>query len=182
MLIFGFKERPRPFCSDLRPRRGRHILAPRDPGDPATLPTLPLPPSHTYPVLHFSLTQNLKTRPFPLRTLFRAFTSALPSTSARTTSPDPRNAARCSGVHPSCRRAPRLSPAPATPGTSRQRAVACPGRPAWPCVPLSHISWTAPAPLPQHILLAIPPCNQYTFNPILLLISWIQGVCTSQLD
>ena len=40
MLIFGFKERPRPFCSDPRPRRGRHILAPRDPGDPATLPTL----------------------------------------------------------------------------------------------------------------------------------------------
>ena len=40
MLIFGFKERPRPFCSDPRPRQGRHILAPRDPGDPATLPTL----------------------------------------------------------------------------------------------------------------------------------------------
>ena len=38
MLNFGFKdsERPRPFCSDPRPRRGRHILAPRDPGDPAT--------------------------------------------------------------------------------------------------------------------------------------------------
>ena len=37
---FWLKERPRPFCSDPRPRLGRHILAPRDPGDPATLPTL----------------------------------------------------------------------------------------------------------------------------------------------
>ena len=37
---FGFRERLRPFCSDPRPRRGRHILAPRDQGDPATLPTL----------------------------------------------------------------------------------------------------------------------------------------------
>ena len=40
MLVFGFKERPRPFFSDQRPRRGRRILAPRDPSDPATLPTL----------------------------------------------------------------------------------------------------------------------------------------------
>ncbi len=28
------------FCSAPRPRRGRYFLAPRDPGDPATLPTL----------------------------------------------------------------------------------------------------------------------------------------------
>ena len=40
MMIFGFKERPRHFFSDPRPRRGRHVLAPRDPSDPATLPTL----------------------------------------------------------------------------------------------------------------------------------------------
>ena len=40
MLIFGFKERPCPFCSDQQPSRGRHILAPRYQGDPATLPTL----------------------------------------------------------------------------------------------------------------------------------------------
>ena len=40
MLVFGFKERPSPFFSDPQPR-GRHVLAPRDPGDPATLPTLP---------------------------------------------------------------------------------------------------------------------------------------------
>ena len=37
MLVFGFKERPSPFFSDPQPR-GRHVLAPRDPGDPATLP------------------------------------------------------------------------------------------------------------------------------------------------
>ena len=35
-----FKERPRHFFSDTRPRRGRHVLAPRDRSDPATLPTV----------------------------------------------------------------------------------------------------------------------------------------------
>ena len=40
MMAFGFKERPRHFLSDPRLRRGRHLLAPRDPSDPATLPTL----------------------------------------------------------------------------------------------------------------------------------------------
>ena len=37
MTVFGFNERPRHFLSDPRPRRGRHILAPRDPSpsDPA---------------------------------------------------------------------------------------------------------------------------------------------------
>ena len=42
-MVFGFKERPRHFFSDPRPRRGRHVLAPRDPSDPATLPTLRSP-------------------------------------------------------------------------------------------------------------------------------------------
>ena len=37
---FGFKELPRQFFSDPRPHRGRHALAPRDPIDPVTLPTL----------------------------------------------------------------------------------------------------------------------------------------------
>ena len=41
MMVFGFKEPPRHFFGDPRPRRGRHLLAPRDPSDPATLPTLP---------------------------------------------------------------------------------------------------------------------------------------------
>ena len=40
MTVFGFKGRPRHFFIDQRPRRGRHILAPRDPSDPATVPTL----------------------------------------------------------------------------------------------------------------------------------------------
>ena len=40
ILVSGFKERPRPFLSDPRPCRGHHVLEPRDPGDPATLPTL----------------------------------------------------------------------------------------------------------------------------------------------
>ena len=43
MLVFGFKERPRPFISDQRPRRSRHVLAPRNPSDPAILSTLNLP-------------------------------------------------------------------------------------------------------------------------------------------
>ena len=39
-MVFGFKERPCQFFSNPRPRRGRHVLAPRDPSDPATLPIL----------------------------------------------------------------------------------------------------------------------------------------------
>ena len=39
-MVFGFTERPSYFFSDPRPRRGRHVLAPSDPSDPATLPTL----------------------------------------------------------------------------------------------------------------------------------------------
>ena len=35
MTVVGFKERPRHFFSDPRPRRGRHVLAPRDPANPA---------------------------------------------------------------------------------------------------------------------------------------------------
>ena len=42
-MVFGFTERPSYFFSDPRPRRGRHVLAPRDPSDPATLPTLMAP-------------------------------------------------------------------------------------------------------------------------------------------
>ena len=38
-MVFGFIEEPRPFLSDPRPRRGRRVLAPRDPSDPATRPT-----------------------------------------------------------------------------------------------------------------------------------------------
>ena len=43
MMVFRIKERPRHFFSDPRPRRGRQApLDPvaRDPGEPATLPTL----------------------------------------------------------------------------------------------------------------------------------------------
>ena len=45
IACFGFKAlnvdaRAVDFSSDPRPRRGRHGLAPRDPSDPATLPTL----------------------------------------------------------------------------------------------------------------------------------------------
>ena len=40
MMVLGFKERPRHIFSGPRPRRGRHVLAPRDPSDPATMPTL----------------------------------------------------------------------------------------------------------------------------------------------
>ena len=35
MLVFGFKERPGPFVSKPRPRRGRHVLAPHDPERPS---------------------------------------------------------------------------------------------------------------------------------------------------
>ena len=46
MMVFGFKERPCHFFSDPRPGRGRHVLAHRDPSDPATLPTLAGSPLH----------------------------------------------------------------------------------------------------------------------------------------
>ena len=40
MTVSGFKERPGHFFRGPRPRRDRRVLAPRDPGDPATLPAL----------------------------------------------------------------------------------------------------------------------------------------------
>ena len=42
VTFFGFKERTRHFFGGPRPRRGGHVLAPRDPSDPTTLPTLRL--------------------------------------------------------------------------------------------------------------------------------------------
>ena len=42
-LNYGFvfsDKRPRAFFAAPRPRRGRYFLPPRDPSDPATLPTL----------------------------------------------------------------------------------------------------------------------------------------------
>ena len=38
--IFDSKSNPVIFFSDPQTRRGRHVLAPRDPTDPASLPTL----------------------------------------------------------------------------------------------------------------------------------------------
>ena len=40
IMVLEFKERSRHIFSGPRPRQGRHVLAPRDTSDPATLPTL----------------------------------------------------------------------------------------------------------------------------------------------